>query len=158
MSARLHVANETMQPVSGKVEWTLRRPDSSVIVSGSESITVPALEGVWLDKMDFAEYDEREIHLEYSFVVGGKVVSRNTCLFTPPKHYLFKNPKLQIKRRGNQLIVKADAYAKNVEIIGVNGDVWLSDNFFDMEAGEYTVDIINGDATEIICRSVWDIA
>ena len=54
--------------------------------------------------------------------------------------------------------MKADAYAQKVEIIGVNGDLWLSDNFFDMEAGEHCVEILNGDAESLICRSVWDIA
>ena len=45
-----------------------------------------------------------------------------------------------------------------MEIIGEDGDLWLSDNFFDMEAGERTVEIEAGSATKIRCRSVWDIA
>lgn len=158
ISARLHVANETMKRVSGMVVWKLRRPDSSVIVSGECRITVPALDGVWLDKMDFSEYDEREIHLEYGFMTDGKMVSGNSCLFTPPKHYLYENPHLRLERKGKQITVKADAYAQKVEIAGVNGDLRLSDNFFDMEAGEYCVEILSGDAENIVCRSVWDIA
>ena len=71
---------------------------------------------------------------------------------------MFEDPHLQIEREGNRITVKADAYAKNVEIIGVDGDLWLSDNFFDMDAGERTVEIEAGDAEEIRCRSVWDIA
>ena len=158
LSARLHVANETMEDVTGVVNWTLRKPDSSVLVKGSQEITVPALDGAWLDKIDLAGYDEREIHLEYSFSVEGKVVSANTCLFTPPKHHYFKNPNLTIERKGNILTVHADAFAKNVEITGVDGDVWLSDNFFDMEAGEYSVEIERGDATEFTVKSVYEIA
>lgn len=157
-SARLHVANETMQEVTGIVKWALRRPDSSIIESGKYEITVPALDGVWLDKLDFGAYEEREIHLEYSFVVDGEVVSRNSCLFTPPKHYFFEDPQLQIEKKGNQIMVKASAYAQKVEIIGVDGELWLSDNYFDMEAGEYTVEILAGDAKEVICRSVYNIA
>lgn len=158
LSARLHVANETMEEVCGMVRWALRRPDSSVIQEGSRQISVPALSGLWLEKMDFEGYHEREIHLEYCFEVDGRVVSRNTCLFTPPKHYFFEDPHLQVKKEGKRITVKADAYAKNVEIIGVDGDLWLSDNFFDMEAGECTVEIVAGDAAEVTCRSVWDIA
>ncbi len=158
LGAGLHVANETMEEVKGTVRWALRRPDSSVIREESAEITVPALSGVWLDKLNFEGCNEREIHLEYSFEADGKEVSANTCLFTPPKHYLFENPHLKLEREDRQITVTADAYAKNVEIIGVDGDLWLSDNFFDMEAGKRTVDIIAGDAREIICRSVWDIA
>jgi beta-mannosidase len=119
---------------------------------------VPALDGVWLDKMDLCQYDEREMHLFYSFIVDGKTVSENSCLFTPPKHYYFQNPNLRCVKDGKVITVYADAYAKNVEIIGVDGDLWLSDNFFDMESGEYKVEILEGDASEVKCRSVYDIA
>lgn len=157
-SARLHVANETMQEMTGTVTWSLRKPDSSILKEGSCQITVPALDGVWLEKMDFGAYEEREIHLEYSFCVDGRVVSQNTCLFTAPKHYFFADPNLRCEKKGDKIVVYADAYAKNVEIIGTDGDLWLSDNFFDMEAGERIVSIIRGDAKSVTCRSVVDIA
>lgn len=157
-SARLHVANETMQEVTGTVTWSLRKPDSSILKEGSCQITVPALDGVWLEKMNFGAYEEREIHLEYSFSIDGRVVSENTCLFTAPKHYFFADPNLRCEKKGDKIVVYADAYAKNVEIIGTDGDLWLSDNFFDMEAGERVVSIIRGDAKSVTCRSVIDIA
>lgn len=169
-SARLHVANETMENVRGTVTWSLRRPDSSVILSGSSEVEVPALGGVWLEKMDFSEYEEREVHLTYAFLCAGayqeicangemgEIVSENTCLFTPPKHYYFANPHLWCEKKGSHIMVYADAYAKNVELIGADGDLWLSDNFFDMEAGEKIVEILGGDAEKVACRSVYDIA
>lgn len=157
-SARLHVANETLNDIEGIVAWSLRKPDSSVILEGGGEVTVPALGGVWLEKLDFGGYEEREIHLIYSFAVDGEVVSENTCLFTPPKHYCFKDPHLKCEKNGSQITVYADAYAKNVEIAGVDGDLWLSDNFFDMEAGTRTVEILRGSAEKIACRSVFDIA
>lgn len=157
-SARLHVANETRKEVSGTVKWRLCDPDSRILESGAAEVTVPALDGVWLDKLDFSEYDEREIHLSYQFLVEGKVVSENSCLFTPPKHYKFTDPDLVLSREGSILTVKAKAYAKNVAIEGIDGDVKLSDNFFDMEAGIVEVEILEGDASEFKCNSVYDIA
>lgn len=96
-SARLHVANETTKPVEGMVQWELRDPDSAVLVSGSEKVRVPALDGVWLEKQLFNEYDEREIHISFRFLVEGESVSANTCLFTPPKHYRFRDPHLCVE-------------------------------------------------------------
>ncbi len=157
-SARLHIANETKELVEGIVSWYLQRPDSSVILSGTQKVAVPAFDGLWLEKMDFSEYEEREVHLSYSFAVNGRIVSQNTCLFTPPKHYNFKNPNLWCEKKGTQITVHAQAFAKNVEITGTDGDLWLSDNYFDMEAGEYTVDILRGDAEKLSCRCVYDIA
>lgn len=157
-SARLHVANETMETVRGTVTWSLRRPDSSVILEGGSQVEVPALGGVWLDKMDFGAYEEREIHLTYAFAAGEEILSENTCLFTPPKHYFFEDPHLWCEKEGSRITVHADAYAKNVELAGVDEDLWLSDNFFDMEVGERTVEILEGEAKEIVCRSVFDMA
>lgn len=157
-SARLHVANETREEITGRVEWELCKPDSTVLISGREEVTVPALDGVWLDQLDFNEYDEREVHLSYRFVSGGKVVSANSCLFTPPKHYYFEDPLLSAERKGEKIFVHAKAYAKNVAIEGVGGDLKLSDNFFDMEAGTVEIGILEGDCLEIRCQSVWDIA
>lgn len=157
-SGRLHVANETMQPVSGTVKWSLCKPDSSVLLSGEEQITVPALDGVWLDKLDFSQYNEREIHLDYSFEVDGTVVSQNTCLFTAPKHYLFRDPKLSAGIEGNEIIVRAENFAKNIELVGVDDDLKLEDNFFDMEKGERRIRILSGKASKVRVRSVFDIA
>ena len=55
------------------------------------------------------------------------------------------------------LVNSADAYAKSVEIEGVDGDVRLSDNFFDMNPGVKRVEILTGDATDFTLRSVYQI-
>ena len=54
-SARLHVANESRKEVIGTVKWQLCNPDSTVLESGSREVTVPALDGIWLEKMDFKQ-------------------------------------------------------------------------------------------------------
>ena len=158
IAARLHVANETRQAVNGTVYWELRRPDAAVIRQGSETVNVPALDGVWLEKQDFSGEDERGCYISFRFEAGGEVLSTGTALFTPPKHFKFENPHLAVVREGDTLRVSADAYAKNVEIVALDGDVRLSDNFFDMNAGERTVQIISGEAGQFAVRSVYDIA
>ena len=158
IAARLHVANETRQAVNGTVYWELRRPDAAVIRQGSETVTVPALDGVWLEKQDFSGEDERGCYISFRFETGGEVLSAGTALFTTPKHFRFENPHLAVVREGNTLRISADAYAKNVEIIALDGDVRLSDNFFDMNAGERTVQIVSGEAGQFAVRSVYDIA
>ncbi len=155
--ARLHVANETRIPFGGSVKWRLLTSDSQELLSGTQGVKVDALSGLWLDYMDFSEYDEREVHLSYELISLGKCVSQGTALFTPPKHYYFKNPNLSIRRDGDKLIITADAYAKNVCITGVDSEVYLSDNYFDMDKGEKSVSIIRGDAKEFCIKSVYDI-
>ena len=169
ISARLHVANETMENVSGTVKWSLRNPDSSVIKEGEETVTVLPLSGIWLSEMDLRPLigsDDiteeirflHNVHMYYSFIVDGEVVSENSVLFTPPKHYEFKNPSLNLTVNGDEITVSAENYAKNVYIEALDGDVKLSDNFFDMEKGTVTVKIIAGSASSFKVRSVFDIA
>ncbi len=156
-SARLHVANETMARVDGTVRWSLRKADGGVILDGAREVSVEPLSGLWLEKMDFSDYDELEVYISYSFEQGGAAVSENTTLFTAPKHFRFHDPKLSWRREGNTLVVSAAAYAKNVEIEGVDGDVKLSDNFFDMNPGEKRVEIVAGDAAAFTLKSVYQI-
>ncbi len=156
-SARLHVANETMARVDGMVRWSLRKSDGGVILEGAQKVSVEPLSGLWLEKMDFSAYDELEVYISYSFEQGGAVVSENTTLFSAPKHFRFHDPRLSWRREGNTLVVSAAAYAKNVEIEGVDGDVKLSDNFFDMNPGEKRVEIVAGDAAAFTLKSVYQI-
>lgn len=156
-SARLHVANETFEPVSGVAAWKLCSAKGEVLLSGKEKVTVEPLSGTWLMKQDFSAFNELEVYLSYAFEVDGQTVSENTCLFTAPKHFAFEDPRLSLRREGNSLIVSAQAYAKSIEIQGVDTDVKLSDNFFDMNPGEKRVEILEGDAKEFTLRSVYEI-
>lgn len=156
-SVRLHVANETMQTVKGVAHWQLRRADGEILLEGKEGVTVLPLSGTWLQKHDFSAFDELEVYFSFNFETEGRVVSENTCLFTAPKHFAFKDPELSYIKEGNSLFISARAYAKNVEIEGVDGDVILSDNFFDMNPGTKRVEIMEGDASEFALRSVYQI-
>lgn len=156
-SARLHVANETMERVDGTVRWSLRKACGETLLEGTQEVSVEPLSGLWLEKMDFSDYDELEVYISYSFEKDGRAVSENTTLFTAPKHFRFHDPELSWRREGSALVITAGAYAKNVEIEGVDGDVKLSDNFFDMNPGEKRVEIVEGDASAFTLKSVYQI-
>ena len=156
-SARLHVANETMERVDGTVRWSLRKADGEALLEGAEEVCVEPLSGLWLEKMDFSAYDELEVYISYCFEQDGRTVSEGTSLFTAPKHFPFHDPELTWRREGDALVVTAKAYAKNVEIAGVDGDVKFSDNFFDMNPGEKRVEIVAGDASAFVLKSVYQI-
>ena len=142
LSADLHVANETAQPVSGLVKWSLRMPDSSVIREGEFEVTAPAYGGAWLPHLDFNGEDPLKVHLEYSLTVDGAVVSSGTTLFCAPKHYAFADPKLTVSVDGDTVTVTAENYAKSVSVETENGVLRLDDNFVDMEAGTRTFKIL----------------
>ena len=156
-SAKFFVTNDTREDVCGIVKWALRDAKSNLIQEGEERLCVPARSVKCLDKMTFETLNPATDHLTYAFVVDGKEISGGSVLFTPPKYYRFENPALRYELQGDELIIHSDCYAKSVQIEGVDGDLLLEDNFFDMEKGEKRVRILSGKASKILLRSVFDI-
>lgn len=159
-SAALHVANETGETVKGTARWQLRRPDSSVIRENEKDIEIAPYSGTWLDREIYNGLaDEREMHLYYEFVQDGKMVSSGSAMFVAPKHYRFADPKLSVRVEGETVIVTSEGYAKGVCVESEDGNLRLSDNFFDMEKGERVLAIVGKKPEgELRVRSVYDIA
>ena len=83
-SARLNVSNETRSPFAGTVRWSLRRPDASVIREGSESVSVSALDTLWLDELDFSEEDTYGTYFAYELLdAEGRTVGGGSVLPGP---------------------------------------------------------------------------
>lgn len=155
-SAKLNVSNETLTPFDGIVRWSLRRNDASVLQEGMFEVNVPAMNAMWLDEQDFSYADTYGCYYSYSLEQNGKLVSSGSVLFCPPKHFRFLDPMLEARVEGDTIIVNAAAYARSVEIV-CDGDVVLSDNFFDMDGGERRVRILRGKPDKVQARSVFDI-
>ena len=156
-SAQFCVTNDTRYALNGEIRWELRDSKSELLQSGKETVFVPALTAVRLAKMDFSNIDPQTAHLTFSLIVDGDIVSAGSVLFTQSKYYAFENPNLRYEMQGDTVTIYASAYAKAVQIEGVDGDLILEDNFFDMEKGERCVRILSGSATKLALKSVYDI-
>jgi len=156
-SIRLAVANESMKDEKLTVRWALRNTDASVVREESIDIEVKALSTTWLDKVDMSDIKLFDQYISYEVCRGDEVLSDGTVNLTFPKYFHYKNPNLQVSAEGNKITVTADAYAKSVEILNENEDIILSDNYFDMNAGSKTVEVLSGDVTGLKVRSVYNI-
>lgn len=156
-SIRLNVSNETVSPAEVTVRWALRDPGAQVLDSGEETLTVPALTSVWLDKRLFPQADIFSHYVSYELLREGEVVSQGTVNFSYPKYFRYRDPALTCRVEGDELVVSAGAYAKSVEIQNREEDLLLSDNYFDMNAGERRVKILSGSTEGLRLRSVYDI-
>ena len=135
----------------------MRNAKSEVLDSGEREVTVAPMSALWLDEIDFNKTDVDRNHFTYELVVDGKTVSSGSVLFTAPKYYRFEDPRLTWEKDGDIITVRSEAYAKYVEIDALDGDLILSDNYFDMEKGEVKVRVLKGNAEKIVLRSVYDI-
>ena len=156
-SIRLNVSNETRSEFRGTARWSLRTPDASVVKEGCIPVTVPALSASWLEETDFSDQDTFGSYVAYNLEdEAGKTVGSGTVLFCAPKHFRFTDPKLEVHREGDEIVVTAQAYARGVEI-RCDPDAVLEDNFFDMNAGTRRIRVLRGEPGEISVRSVYDI-
>ena len=155
--AQLSVHNDTLQTVTATVVWELRDTSNRILQSGEVPVTVSPMSVETLPEMDFHKCDVNNTYLSYRLVCGQEICSENTVLFTAPKYFCFKDPNLCCEVNGNEITVYADGYAKSVEIDSPDSDFVLSDNYFDMNAGSKTVQILEGAPKTITLRSVYDI-
>ncbi len=154
----LCVANETMKEQACTVRWSLRDAGSAVLQEGSQEVAVAPLSSLWLPEMDFSQMDRQEQYVSFALISGGETISRGTALLVRPKHFRFRDPRLSVRQEGEEVVVTALAYAKGVFIDSADGFLKLSDNWFDMDAGERRLKILSGTPEGLTVRSVFDIA
>lgn len=154
---RLCVENETMLFHTVEVTWQLRRADASVIRQGRETVTVEPLSSKWLEYEDFADADTFGDYIAYQMTENDAPAASGTALFCAPKHFRFADPQLALRVEGDEIVVTAAAYARSVQILNADDTLKLSDNFFDMNAGETRVRILSGQPSGLRVRSVYDI-
>lgn len=156
-SIQLNVANETVEDIDAVVHWQLRNPQARVLDSGEEAVHVPALTSLWLDKKAFPDADIFSHYVSYQLEKDGEIISEGTVNFSYPKYFKYEDPHLTCRIEQDELVVSAAAYAKSVEIQNEDEDLVLSDNYFDLNAGEKRVKILSGCTETLSMRSVYDI-
>lgn len=156
-SVRFNVSNETLQARDVTVEWELRDASGAVKGCMTSKVHVPALTAEWLEKVPLPQASLYEDHVTYRLIENGEIIGEGSVIFCPPKYYRFADPMLTVRAEGDEVVVTAGAYAKDVEILNANEDLLLSDNYFDMEPGERRVKIVRGSAEGLRIRSTYDI-
>lgn len=156
-SMRLNISNETRSDIQCTARWSLRDPYANIIETGEEYVTVKAMSATWLDNHVFPQADLHRHYISYELVINGAVIGSGTALFCAPKHFEFEDPQLSVVSDGNRVTVTSKAFAQSVEIVCLDGDVVLEDNFFDLNGNSKTVAILSGKGQKFTARSVYSI-
>ncbi|TAH70839.1 MAG: glycoside hydrolase family 2 protein [Anaerolineaceae bacterium] len=156
-SARLNVVNESRKDRIVEVRYSLRKNTGEIIQQYKETLSVNSLSSTWLEKKEFHDIDIFKTYFSYELYEEGLCVSEGSVIFSVPKYFQYIDPKLSYEIDGDSIKVKADTYAKSVQILNDNEDLILSDNYFDMNPGIKTVKIIKGNVENLRLSSVYDI-
>ncbi len=139
-TVQLHLTNDLLTQVSGKVHWKLVHRWDGLIQEEVRDLTAAPL-SVTKDKLlDFSgvieEREEREYYFEYTFILDGKQKSHDVLLFTPLKHFEFGKPTISTKIVEEEshyvIYLTTDTMTKYVELELQDADVIFSDNYFDI--------------------------
>ena len=164
----VNVSNETMFDFKGSIRVKVCGNDFSELIGVEAKIFVESLKAsdvlsMPVDPEDlYSNYIVAELYDEYD-----KLIMSNTELFVRPKHYEWNNPNIKAIftqfNDGVDLSLKADCFAKGVEIDFKDLDCVLTDNFFDMTSKEekhifaktsYSAEELE---KKLIIRSIYDI-
>ena len=107
--------------------------------------------------MELEEADTYENYVSYHLEVNGNICSEGTVLFCAPKFFRFRKPDIQVEVEGDEIILTADCFVKNVRITNEKDDLLLEDNYFDMNGGSRRIRVLEGDTEGIEVKSVYDI-
>ena len=150
----IHLTNDTLKPMSGRVDWKLVAFDGVIRQSGSVPAELPAQAAVKVETLAFdLTKDERFGTVLYAaFLAGETTIADNQVSFAPDKHLCLADPKIRTDVReddGRYLItLTAGSFAKYVELSHPALDPVFSDNYFFLLPGE---------AKTITCPSTGDL-
>ena len=100
---------------------TVRELYAIDIEKKEKEILIPPLSSVWLEKEDLPKIQVFEEYVSYQAWEGEECVSEGTVIFSYPKYFRYEDPKLSFTVEKDQITVKAEAYAKSVEILNDQG-------------------------------------
>ncbi len=156
-SVKLNIANDTLFEKTLKVCYSLRKADGKILLEDSAELNIKMLTAIYLDELIFPGIDIYNTYFYYELFEEDRLISSGSVIFSLPKYFQFENPHLTFEVSGDMITVMSDCYAKSVEILNENEDIILSDNYFDMNPGKRTVQVIKGDVDKLRLRSVYDI-
>ncbi len=88
-------------------------------------------------KKELPPFDTVSSYLNLKFIVNGEVLANSNFLFAKPKNLLLPKVNLIVKKINNDTFeVSSDLFAKDVYLYSEKGGIILSQNFFDLKAGE----------------------
>jgi beta-mannosidase len=141
--ARIHVTNDTTQPVQVELMWSLERLDGTKVLQDTIKSEVGPESDVVLAKLDLTGELQgdavRQTVLVHELLIGGKRRALGMTPFTPSKHLELTDARLTLKvgsdDTGHFVDVTTDKAARFVCLSVPGRDLVFSDNYFDIPAG-----------------------
>jgi beta-mannosidase len=139
---RVFVANDHPRSEHVHWRWSLETLEGEKVETGSGTVTASPISAACLREFDFQQAVKQYGAARLVFIAGSydgqQCLSPQTILFAKEKDMILPNPELHwdVAQDGGQLVIliKANAFARYVELQLEGADTIFSDNFFDIPA------------------------
>jgi beta-mannosidase len=144
-TVRVFVHNDTMENSSGIINLHLADVDFTVLAEKTLKVDLPALSASEVLTVDCREFVnsvelERSCYVTAELRINAELISVETALFVPPKHFSFNKPVYSVDVKDSGLCfavtVKANTFCRFVRVKIPEEDVVFSDNYFDITCKE----------------------
>ena len=140
----LHVTNDNVAPWRGAIRWRLETISGRRVAGGRKAVCARPLANTLAAKLELAGRmkgrDKRDLVFVYELWQKGRRISAGTVGFVPIKHMNLADPGLKAAVRADKdgwaITVRARSLARFVRLKVTGRDEPLSDNYFDIPAGE----------------------
>ncbi|MBW6489669.1 MAG: glycoside hydrolase family 2 protein [Lentimicrobium sp.] len=141
---KIYGVSDLMQKTPATIRLNLTDFSGLSIWNRSVKITLPANNASLVHSIDLKElpiiYQDNQLVLKATLVLGTKVLDQDFVYFAKPKDLKLPDPgiKTRISDKGDKFVIEitTQKLCKNLMLISDNTDVQFSDNFFDLMPGD----------------------
>jgi len=144
--ALVFVHNDALKAAKGRIKLYLRDRAFTPLAEETIDAELPPMAASEVLVRDYSAF-VNTVELERTcFVTAelsmGVLVSKETVLFVPPKHFSFEKPEysVEVEEKSDHfaIIIKANTFCRFVRVKMPGEDAVFSDNYFDITGGEGT--------------------
>lgn len=144
-SGEVHISNDSNKEYSGKVKYSIRKTDGTVLYENEKEVNVKPCSDVLVDEISIENYNKNEI-----FICGEFEDQTEIAFFVKPRNIEFLKPDFNIKIKDNYLVISCDKPSFYTQINVPDTDVRLDKNFVSILPNKkYKFEVIENDGLSL---------
>lgn len=136
---RLHVISDSIHAFTAELVLKLKNFKSELVWEKRMSVTLnpETVQHLSINKKDLPHFDTSAVYLQALLIKDSTVFARTNFYFTSAKNLKLLKAKFYLKKLDDeQYELSSDVFVKDVCLYDEEQNVLLSENFFDLEAGQ----------------------
>lgn len=135
----VYLINDSTHTINAELKTQLKNTKGEVLYTTSKQLTIASNSSLPVDSLSeslIKPYSLNDTYWHCELIHHNKPIAYKNFYFVKPKDLKLHKPTIKITKTKHSLILKSDVLVKDLYLYGLDGDLKLSDNYFDLEAGK----------------------